>query len=159
MEDGRIVNAFRELVSSGHLPTKLVEDHHALVQQGLISKRSLPTASPLPVINLTSGSFHAYIAMLLHQRLPDEAVLALGWMKHLSIYPSRPTLMAVLRYLAESGQPKDVRFLKEREGWGRYRLMAPDEWLRHWLEQWLGSTQTPSDDDVAEFVRVQLSGP
>lgn len=157
MEDGRIVNAFRELVSSGHLPTKPVEDHHAPVQQGLISKRFLPTASPLPVINLTSGSFHAYIAMLLHQRLPDEAVLALGWMKHLSIYPSRPTLMAVLRYLAESGQPKDVRFLKEREGWGRYRLMAPDEWLRHWLEQWLGPTQTPSDDEVAEFVRVRLN--
>lgn len=156
LKEGRIISAFQKLVASGHLPSVPVDEQHAHVLSRPPPPRTLPADPPFSNIRLSSSNFHAYIVMLLHQSLYDDAVLALGWMKRLSVYPDRATQIAVLRTLADNGQPKDVRFLKEREGWGRYRLMAPDEWLLHWLEQWLGPSRIPSEDEVAESVRDNL---
>ena len=156
MKEGRVMGAFKELVARGHLPQ--VETAGAHVPRHDTLSRTVPHTQLLSDLSLSALNFDTYIRMLLHRQLYDDAVLALAWMKRLSIYPNRSTSLVVLRELADSGQPKDLRFLKEKTGWNRCQLMAPDEWLRYWLETWLGSKRTPSDDEVAQSVRQRLAG-
>ena len=156
MEEGRVMGAFKELVASGQLPH--VETARARVPRNNTLTRTVPHTQPLSDLSLSALNFDTYIRMLMHRQLYDDAVLALGWMRRLSIYPNRSTSLVVLRELADNGQPKDLRFLKEKTGWSRCQLMAPDEWLRYWLEMWLGPKRTPSDDEVAQSVRQRLGG-
>jgi hypothetical protein len=156
MKEGRVMGAFKELVASGHLPH--VETARAHVPRNNTLSQAIPHTRLLSDLSLSALNFDTYIRMLVHRQLYDDAVLALGWMKRLSIYPNRSTLLVVLRELADNGQPKDLRFLKEKTGWSRCQLMAPDEWLRYWLEMWLGPKRTPSDDEVAQSVRQRLAG-
>lgn len=162
LDQGLIMSALKQVITTGHLPTANMPptdggegDHDEGRDQepSPVTRLSLPASMAYPKIKLDADIFRAYMMMMLRRDRLDDAIHALGWMKFLHLVPDREIMTKILTTLAEEGRQMDLRFLKHEHGWKRYRMLSADEWLRIWLQRWLGSDAVPSEQDLIDQLR------
>ncbi|GBE87174.1 hypothetical protein SCP_1004210 [Sparassis crispa] len=96
---------------------------------------------PYPQVLPNDVAFRAYIDLLGAENQMSEIPLALAWMRHLDVKPSRNTLATALVYWAEVSMDSPLV-----EHWKSER----SEYLRliRWMKEWVGSENLPTDADI-----------
>lgn len=102
--------------------------------------------------------FHAYIQLLGYHNLASEIPVALAWMKELGVTPKRSTQCLSFLYMDDSSGPTKLRTICRPDGRTTWSWLRDDEYLRVWLEDWIGVDKVPDEDAVARFRMLHVRG-
>ena len=106
-------------------------------------------AGAIPTVYPTKSTFLAYIKLLglSSSSYTHEIPLALAWMRHLSILPSRPLLSISLVFWAEVGLRGPIfEEWAEKGGYSEYGRL--ETWMREWCLE-VQRNAFPSDRDMS----------